>query len=535
MTTNRSLVLLRTLRRSTSAINTIKHSGDKKRRSKAIGSIVGSCILYVFLLATCILINIGFGLVGLSSQIPLFSAMVLATMSFMFTLLKSNGYFYGIRDYDLLMSFPFEIKDIIKCKFICMFIDNLWWAVIISMGTLIGYGIIVNPPVYVYVLWIVLSLFLPIIPMAVAAALGSLMTGIGSGFKFKKAIQTILMFVFMFVCFTARFFIEAILKNNSAEAVMNGISSGIDNAAGVLFFTNWFKGAIVDSNIADMLLLVGVSLLVFAAFYKFVSISYKKINTRLRSHASIKNFKLGEQKKRSVIKAIAFKEFRRMTESTNYIVNATFGHILIVIFALVSLFLDADSIVGSVTKGALTDSKVVIPLIPFIVYFFVGMVKTTCISPSIEGKNHWILQSFPVKKMDIYKGKMLFDMYLSVPVAVPATIILCIKFGGDAIVVVLSAVLALTLCCFSTVYGLVWGTKFLKLDWENELEVIKQSTAVAGYLLTNMFGGIILMAGIEIGSFFIDIRKIEIAAIFVFALLTWIIYKSIERKAQKQF
>ena len=48
-------------------------------------------------------------------------------------------------------------------------------------------------------------------------------------------------------------------------------------------------------------------------------------------------------------------------------------------------------------------------------------------------------------------------------------------------------ILGRVLCAFSTAWGCVCGIKHIRLDWENEIEVIKQGAAVTIYLLPNMF------------------------------------------------
>ena len=52
---------------------------------------------------------------------------------------------------------------------------------------------------------------------------------------------------------------------------------------------------------------------------------------------------------------------------------------------------------------------------------------------------------------------------------------------------VLYLILGVVLCLFSANWGLVCGIKHMRLDWENEVEVIKQGTAVMIYLFPNMF------------------------------------------------
>ena len=48
-------------------------------------------------------------------------------------------------------------------------------------------------------------------------------------------------------------------------------------------------------------------------------------------------------------------------------------------------------------------------------------------------------------------------------------------------------ILGLVLCAFSTAWGCVCGVNHMRLDWENEVEVIKQGSAVVIYMLPNMF------------------------------------------------
>ena len=47
--------------------------------------------------------------------------------------------------------------------------------------------------------------------------------------------------------------------------------------------------------------------------------------------------------------------------------------------------------------------------------------------------------------------------------------------------------LGLVLCAFSTAWGCVCGIRHIRLDWDNEIEVIKQGADVAIYMLPNMF------------------------------------------------
>jgi len=184
--------------------------------------------------------------------------------------------------------------------------------------------------------------------------------------------------------------------------------------------------------------------------------------------------------------AIAFKEFRRMTGSTTYMVNGAMGELLSLILGLAALFIGFDRIAAIVTEGAPLDSVMLQPAIPFIVYFLLGMMATTVCSPSLEGKNYWIVQSLPIEKKTLYQGKMLFNMLLTLPFMVFATLCLCISAGVTVPGTLLYLALGAALCAFSTAWGCVCGIRFMRLDWENEVEVIKQGRAVVIYMFPNM-------------------------------------------------
>ena len=193
------------------------------------------------------------------------------------------------------------------------------------------------------------------------------------------------------------------------------------------------------------------------------------------------------QKRHSAEAAIALKEFRRFTGSTAYMVNGGIGMILAALVGLITLVIGPDRIIKTVTQGAPVDAVMLWPAIPFIVYFFIGMVATTACSPSLEGKNYWIVQSLPIEKATLYRGKMLFNLALTVPFMAFSTLCLCVAARVPVAETALYLLQGLALCAFSTAWGCVCGIRHMRLDWENEIEVIKQGAAVAIYMLPNMF------------------------------------------------
>ena len=188
---NNSIVLLKTLLMSTSGRNIFRYTKDKKKRRKIIGNTVGAAILYLMLMAYSVAMCVGYGQFGLIGSAPVMCALIISILAFMFTLFKTNGYLFNFKEYDMLMALPFEAKTVAASKFLYMYIKSLPWYLSISLAMLIGYGIYARPAIAVYPVWMILSLFLPIIPMLIASFIGYLIAKISSGFRKTNIIQTV--------------------------------------------------------------------------------------------------------------------------------------------------------------------------------------------------------------------------------------------------------------------------------------------------------------------------------------------------------
>ena len=519
---NKGLLLFKTLLLSTSSINKYKTCGDKKKKGKIVGGYIGMGVFYLMIIGYCILIAMGYAAFGLVDQIPVMAAVLISALSFLFTMLKAGSYLFGFRDYDMLMALPFKEKTIIAGKFMYMYMKNLPWNLSISVAMLIGYAMSVSPAWYIYPLWLLLSLVLPLIPMLAACFIGFFIAKIGTSFKHWKVVQTILTFGFVLLCFSLRFIIESIFRNNDVSDVVGSVSEKTAGVGRVYLPVQWFGKAITEGNILGALLLIAVSLLLFEGVFSLFSKSYKRINSTMKNSIAKRDFKLGTLKKRSATQAIADKEIRRFFGSTTYFVNVGFGYILAMLLGIVSLFVGLEKIINVVMNGAPITVQMILPAIPFVIYFLTGMIPMTACSPSLEGNNFWIVKSSPITNKQLYMGKILASLYISVPAQLIATLLMCISAGVSAFETLGYMLLGVCLCVFSSIYGCACGVHFIKLDWENEIEVIKQGTAVVAYMFPNM----ILTTGLLFGSIFLakaaGIPVVILVGIVIYSVLSLI-------------
>ena len=73
----------------------------------------------------------------------------------------------------------------------------------------------------------------------------------------------------------------------------------------------------------------------------------------------------------------------------------------------------------------------------------------------------------------------------------------------------------------------------MRLDWENEIEVVKQGSAVAVYLFPNMFGTMILVVGVAFLSMSINPILVTLLLSAVIAILTLLCYRRVLSLAKR--
>ena len=73
----------------------------------------------------------------------------------------------------------------------------------------------------------------------------------------------------------------------------------------------------------------------------------------------------------------------------------------------------------------------------------------------------------------------------------------------------------------------------MRLDWENEIEVVKQGTAVAVYLFPNMFITMGLIVGVVVLSTMFNPIFVTLFLMVIIAFLTWLSLRKVLALSKK--
>lgn len=514
-----------------SGLNQLRYEHDRRKRGRAIGTLIGIILIAIVLIGASFAVGFGYGLFGLVEVIPSFAFAIVSMITLFFSFIKVNGYLFAFRDYDMLMSLPVSEHTIISSKFLYMYLNNL----LFSLGVMLPMGsayLICNGSLsaagrgVVGLMWIVAAVLTPLIPMAVAGIVGTIVAAIGSKSRFKVLIQVVLMLLFMCLMIAFNIFMNTVENEEEMIQAMEKIADMMQKQMHRIYPVSvLFDTAVNKQRILPFLGFVLLSFGIYFLFMVLVAKKYRAINTALMSRRKGTAYKMKKQKRHSVITALVYKEWRRLLSSAPYLINLGLGMMLVVIASVLCLVAGRDLLERN------ADLQKVIRIcrysVPFVALMFLTMSCTTSVSLSLEGKNLWILQSLPISWKTILKGKMAFNMVLLLPAAFLCSLCLGITLQLDVLTLLLYFVVSFAMVSFSTVIGMWFNLCFQKYQWENEMEVVKQGASVALGILVNMFLQMILIFVSMFLSFIIDGRIVLTGISVFFCLLSGIIYQAL--------
>ncbi|MCR5310292.1 MAG: hypothetical protein K6E32_02595 [Lachnospiraceae bacterium] len=294
--------------------------------------------------------------------------------------------------------------------------------------------------------------------------------------------------------------------------------------------------AVSDPGPVPLALMLAITLLPFCILFFVLSKTFVNLITTKKGYAKVK-YKAGKLKVTDPVSAVCRKEMLRFVKSSAYAVNGGTGLLMqIVLAVLISLKGDMFFTILTSMMGEERGTAAAVTLIIVLVAFSAIITEITICSISMEGKMLWILKSAPVSSLDILKAKIRAHLYMAVPFAAVAGIVLNIFLPLNPIQRVMAVVLPVTLQVFNAYFGLAVNLKYPKLDWVNEAYAVKQSTAANIGALGGM--GTVIVAAIAamlLGNYIpYDLVLVLMTALLLLGILYYM-FKYLPGKGVKRF
>ena len=491
--TRKFFVLLRLQMLGLFSINKLYHSKGKADKRR----LVGFCIIGLLALAA------GFGIsylsvagsaqAGLANQLPAINLVMVSLFVVMLTFSKASGALFGLKDYDMVMSLPVSSFAVVFSRLTMIYLGNLVFSIIIFVPSIILYSLYGTPSIHGYIMYVLTVFLAPMLPMVVVILVGTLVSAIASRFRYKNLVGMILAFGAMAAYIYFMFSMSVGLQANPDEILTSTELGQTISAMLGQFYppAAWLAAGIEDGNWAAFALFALVSV---AAFYFYASITakfYSKINTRVFSYGKNNNFKLGGLKTSSPFMALYRRELRRLGTNVTYALNTLVGPLLTAAGAIAVAVVGLDGLVevlaDSFTSEQITNTASQIA--PVVSLFFLGLMPSTAISLSLEGKNRWIMCSLPIPAILIFKSKIALSLTVMLPAAIITASALVFALRPNAIGAVMMFAVPISYVLFDTILGMCINVKFPRYDWPSEYQLLKGGTAS---VYISVFGGIIL-------------------------------------------
>ncbi len=148
-------------------------------------------ILSASLMGYAYMIGVSFSVMGLSEVLPAYGLVVSSFLLLFFTVLKSNGTLFALKDYEMVMSLPVKTRTIIASRFLVMYALNLGVVLLVMLPMGIAYIQHNTVTTLFYPIWLVGMLIAPLFPTTIAAIIGALIVWVASKFRHTNALVTI--------------------------------------------------------------------------------------------------------------------------------------------------------------------------------------------------------------------------------------------------------------------------------------------------------------------------------------------------------
>ena len=469
----------------------MRQSRQKKKSSK------GMALLFIVLYLYVAVVVVGMMCLMFGQLAQPYHAMGLDWLYFAMAGLMGLGFavfggvfttqsqFYDAKDNDLLLSMPVTPVMILMSRMIPLLLLNLLFVGMVMIPASVMYGILVGFSVLNFLIQLIAVVFVCLLAQALCCLLGWGLHWVLS--KMNKSFASLLyMVVFLGVYFSVYSQAGNILNSMAleGEAIASALQSWV--------WPIYALGRGCNGELLYFVAFAAISGVIFGASYWLLAKTFLKAATFRRSGGR-KRLNLGSVKTANAVDAIAFKEWRHFLGSPVYLTNMGLGILLTAALAVAGVVLRGKILEMIGTIG--TDLSGYYPLIICgLLAFLTSMSFVSAPSVSLEGKNLWILKSMPVPARKIIGAKLKFHCLLTTPVAAVTGLVLSVWYGCGVVEILLCTLLPGALSMLCGLVGMLFGLKWVRLDWLSEAYPCKQGAAVGITMFTMM--GVPVVLGI---------------------------------------
>ena len=199
----------------------------------------------------------------------------------------------------------------------------------------------------------------------------------------------------------------------------------------------------------------------------------------------------GENKNTSIAISLAKKDMTNVIKTPVYFFNLASGAFMFPILMIFG-FLKGESIKYIQEFFANTESfgfgkiDVFFALLVGLFFYAAFMTPLSITSITREGKNIFLMQTLPISYEDQIKGRILGSSLFQFVSTFPIIIFLAYLIGFDGLYILAMLIGSCLGSYASSSFGIYYGIKYPKLDWENPQDAVKRNFPVFLFSILSM-------------------------------------------------
>ena len=445
---------------------------------------------------------------------------------------KSQGILFEAKDNDLLFSLPISRGKILFVRIFKLILFQYIYNLMFLLPAFVIYIYFEKPGISFYLISLLMTVLIPIIPTVISSILGYLIKIVSSRFKFKKIMQTILSCTIFMGIFLLSFNFNNFISDIASKA------TGINDILTRIYYPVGAYVTLINKfDIVVLIKLLFINIIPFVLFILVGSRYYFKIISNSRDSVTRGNKRKKEVfKKNSSIMALTKKELKRYFSSPVYMFNTIFGLLLIFVIT-VFLCIKGDSVLDMfLNSEGIGDIDISMPIIYYVlVLFSCAMTSITSSSISLEGRTINITKSLPVSERDILKSKIVYCYFIELPFILVSEFIFFIVFKVSFVDILLILGIGFVMVTLSSIVGLLVNLKYPKMNASSDTEVVKQSISS---MISVFIGMGIFIGSLIVGMLLYD--KVDIYLLLglhmvILLVVTIILYIILMNKGTREY
>ena len=319
----------------------------------------------------------------------------------------------------------------------------------------------------------------------------------------------------MVVIFSLLFFAAYYYCYANAYLLLQNILAdpeGLGGKVKAILYPMYQMGLAAEGNIIAMVIFTLIVAILFGVVYFVLERSFLRIATANNGTVRTR-YKERRTSMHSMSQALLQKELRRFVGSSNYMLNCGLGIVMMPLGAVFLLW--KQSMIREMVRVIFPGANGFLALLTVgAVCLLISMNDMTVPSVSLEGKNLWLVQSYPIPGRQVLMAKIHMHLLLTL---VPAAVLVAAAewvLRPGLLYGLLIPVACAVFAAFMAAFGLFINLKMPNLNWTSEIVPIKQSMGVmitlfgswaficvlAGiyYLTSRLFGPAVFLAGASV-------------------------------------